>query len=78
MRCRLYKYSGYQDLIDITLRRMDQDRDGRVSYEDFRATVEQEPLLMEAFGECLPYNKKGLEFKDSFLDEMPTNRFYSV
>ena len=57
---------------------MDQDRDGRVSYKDFRATVEQEPLLMEAFGECLPYNKKGLEFKDRFLDEMPTNRFYSV
>ena len=67
-----------QDLIEITLKRMDQDKDGRVSYEDFKLTVAQEPLLMEAFGECLPYNKAGLRFKETFLDEMPANRFYCV
>ena len=67
-----------QDLIEITLKRMDQDKDGRVSYEDFKQTVAQEPLLMEAFGECLPYNKAGLRFKETFLDEMPANRFYCV
>ena len=27
---------GVKDLVEITLRRMDQDRDGRVSYNDFR------------------------------------------
>ena len=30
-----------KDLIEITLRRMDHDRDGRVSFDDFRMTVLQ-------------------------------------
>ena len=30
---------GVKDLIEITLRRMDHDKDGRVSFEDFRMTV---------------------------------------
>ena len=28
--------NNLQDLIEITLRRMDLDRDGRVSFEDFK------------------------------------------
>lgn len=28
-----------QDLIEMTMKKMDQDRDGRVSYSDFMATV---------------------------------------
>ena len=73
-----------QDLIDMTLKKMDIDKDGRICYEDFETTVgdtlshlqsfgdlqnhicisskqvdipmkiEQEPLLLEAFGPCLP------------------------
>ena len=27
---------GIKDLIDLTLRKMDLDRDGRVSFDDFR------------------------------------------
>ena len=30
----------FQDLIDITLRRMDHDRDGRISFSDFSTTVQ--------------------------------------
>ena len=36
---------------------MDRDRDGKISFQDFNDTVAGQPLLMEAFGECLPYNK---------------------
>ena len=36
---------------------MDRDRDGKIGFTDFRDTVAKQPLLMEAFGECLPYNK---------------------
>ena len=45
--------------------KMDKDKDGKVSFEEFQATVsitdiferdafevKEEPLLMEAFGEC--------------------------
>ena len=38
-------------------RKMDRDRDGKIGFTDFRDTVAKQPLLMEAFGECLPYNK---------------------
>ena len=31
---------GVKDLIEMTMRKMDQDRDGRVSYSDFMATVQ--------------------------------------
>ena len=31
---------AFQDLIDITLRRMDHDRDGRISFSDFSTTVQ--------------------------------------
>ena len=67
-----------QDLIEITLKRMDQDKDGRVSYEDFKQTVAQEPLLMEAFGECLPHNQAGFAFMREYLDTLPCNRVFSL
>ena len=28
-----------QDLIEMTMRKMDKDRDGKVSFEDYQATV---------------------------------------
>ena len=43
-----------KDIIDITLKKMDVDKDGRISYADFEETVKSEPLLLEAFGPCLP------------------------
>ena len=48
---------------------MDYDRDGRVSFSDFSQTVNKEPLMMEAFGTCLPTNKPGLDFKKDFGNE---------
>ena len=33
---------------------MDKDKDGKVSFHDFVATVKKEHLLLEAFGQCLP------------------------
>ncbi|TKS88477.1 EF-hand calcium-binding domain-containing protein 1 [Collichthys lucidus] len=45
---------GLKDLVEITLKKMDQDHDGRISFEDFEKTVREENLLLEAFGTCLP------------------------
>ena len=49
-----------QDLIEMTLRKMDVDKDGRVSLKDWKTTIKAEPLMLEAFGPCLP-NKKASE-----------------
>ncbi|XP_027141849.1 calaxin [Larimichthys crocea] len=45
---------GLKDLVEITLKKMDQDHDGRISFEDFEKAVREENLLLEAFGTCLP------------------------
>ena len=50
---------GVKDLIEMTLRKMDHDKDGRVSLGDFQITVKNDPLMMEAFGPCLPNSALG-------------------
>ena len=69
----------------MTMKKMDQDKDGRVSFSDFIESVKkvckssnepehyhhkhQEPLMMEAFGTCLPRGKVGQQFLKKILDE---------
>lgn len=45
---------GAKDLAEIVLKKLDKDKDGKVSLEDYKLSVEEEPLLLEAFGRCLP------------------------
>ncbi|XP_042362554.1 EF-hand calcium-binding domain-containing protein 1 [Plectropomus leopardus] len=45
---------GIKDLVEITLKKMDHDHDGRLSFTDFEKAVREENLLLEAFGTCLP------------------------
>ncbi|XP_069702713.1 calaxin [Periplaneta americana] len=45
---------GVKDLVELVLRKLDMDRDGKISFQDFQTAVRQEPLLLEAFGQCLP------------------------
>ena len=59
---------GVKDLVDITLRKMDHDKDGRISVEDFQKSVDKDFLMLEAFGTCLPSNESGQRFKNSILD----------
>ena len=62
---------GVKDLVEMTLRKMDKDKDGRISLSDFQASVSEEPLLLEAFGNCLPTNQSGAEFSKKILDKTP-------
>jgi hypothetical protein len=52
--------------VDIVMRKIDKDKDGKVSLEDFQATVDEEPLLLEAFGKCLPSERS----KNTFLSTL--------
>nr|XP_048308413.1 EF-hand calcium-binding domain-containing protein 1 isoform X2 [Myodes glareolus] len=51
---------GIKDLVEITLKKMDQDHDGKLSYTDYENAVREETLLLEAFGPCLPDPKASL------------------
>ena len=44
-------------MVDLVLKKLDEDRDGRVNEQDFAAAVAKEVLLLEAFGQCLPNPK---------------------
>merc|ERR1712032_1788957 len=55
---------GVKDLIEMTMKKMDEDKDGKVSFADFEVTVKNEPLMLEAFGPCLPTLKAGEFFTD--------------
>ncbi|XP_006002686.1 calaxin isoform X2 [Latimeria chalumnae] len=54
---------GIKDLVEITLKKMDYDHDGRLSYADYEKSVEDESLLLEAFGQCLPDAKSIVAFE---------------
>ena len=59
---------GVKDLIEMTVKKMDYDKDGRISLEDFTKTVEEDILLLEAFGICLPSSQAGKDFLKTILD----------
>lgn len=59
---------GVKDLVDLIMKKLDEDRDGRVSENDWSNSVGKDHLLLEAFGQCLPSNeckKKFLFYTDS-------------
>jgi len=51
---------GVKELVEIILKKMDVDHDGRVSELDWNTTIEKDNLLLEAFGKCLA-NEKAIE-----------------
>ncbi|XP_068626968.1 calaxin [Battus philenor] len=53
---------GVRDLVELVLKKLDVDKDGKVSLDDYREAVEEEPLLLEAFGQCLPSKRQASAF----------------
>ncbi|KAJ7365179.1 EF-hand calcium-binding domain-containing protein 1 [Desmophyllum pertusum] len=58
-----------KELVEIAMKKMDTDRDGRVSQTDFKAAVTLDGLLLEVFGKCLP----GKEEVDKFSQKLSCN-----
>lgn len=54
--------------MDIMIKRMDEDHDTRLSYDDFQISVKKEELLLEAFGPCLPDEPCVAHFTETFWD----------
>ncbi|KAH3706115.1 calaxin-like [Dreissena polymorpha] len=64
-----------KDLVELALKKMDVDHDGRVSVEDYTKAVAQDKLLMEALGPCLPNSKCRDGFLELVADEKHKQRF---
>lgn len=41
-------------MIEVLTKKMDIDRDGKISFQDYKQSVLRNPMLLEAFGSCLP------------------------
>ena len=55
-----------KDLVEIALRKLDIDKDGKVSYLDYTTAVKADGLLLEAFGQVLPTDSAA----DGFLSTL--------
>lgn len=64
-----------KDLVELALKKMDVDHDGRISIEDYTKAVVQDRLLMEALGPCLPNSKRRDGFLELIADEKTKSRF---
>ncbi|XP_060560815.1 calaxin-like [Ruditapes philippinarum] len=60
---------GIKELVEICVKMMDLDHDSRLSYADFEQAIKDEPLLLEAFGTCLPSPMKRQCFLNLISDE---------
>lgn len=43
-----------KDMIEVITKKMDLDRDGKISFNDYKQSVLNQPMLLEALGQCLP------------------------
>ncbi|CAG7834835.1 unnamed protein product [Allacma fusca] len=43
-----------RDIVEIMMRKLDVDKDGQITFGDFRAAIMNDPLLVQALGQCLP------------------------
>lgn len=59
-----------KDFTDIVIKKMDLDKDGIISYEDYSECVEIEPMLVECFGQCFPDRKHVHSFLMTFTDKI--------
>jgi len=51
-----------KDLSELALKKFDVDHDGKISFRDYETAVIEEPLLLEAFGQCLPTDESCGDF----------------
>lgn len=59
-----------KDFVDIVIKKIDLDKDGIISFEDYSASVLKDPMLLECFGQCLPDRKHVHAFLTTFTHKI--------
>lgn len=54
----------------MLMKKMDIDRDGWISFDDYRTTVLNYPILLEAFGRVLPDRLAIYAFETTFMKKV--------
>lgn len=50
----VYDEKSVKDSLDIIMKKMDVDKDGRISFDDYKTTVLKQPFLLQFVGPCHP------------------------
>lgn len=76
MRKFVYKHQeedaeeDIKGLVAIIIDKMDQDKNGIISFDDYSTTVLKDPMLLECFGQCLPDRMHVYAFLITFTDKI--------
>ncbi|CAH1789797.1 unnamed protein product, partial [Owenia fusiformis] len=65
---------GIKDLVELALKKLDLDHDSKLSFKDFHDSISEEPLLLEAFGPCLPDEKVNKMFQEGLKEAVGNSR----
>ncbi|KAK6173279.1 hypothetical protein SNE40_016759 [Patella caerulea] len=66
---------GVKELVEIVLKKLDIDHDGKCSVKDFRTAVESDSLLLESLGQCLPCDTLLEDFMQLIHGKLTTKNF---
>lgn len=53
-------------MIEVITKKMDIDRDGKISFNDYKQSIMKQPMLLEVFGHCLPTRENVYTFMSTF------------
>lgn len=53
-------------MIEVITKKMDLDRDGKISFDDYKQTVLKQPMMLESLGTCLPSRMAAHTFITTF------------
>ncbi|XP_074027090.1 calaxin-like [Leptinotarsa decemlineata] len=62
-----------RDMVDILMKKMDHDRDGKISFKDYKTSVLRQPCLLEFLGQCLPDKRACIRFSTSWARNVVLN-----
>lgn len=57
-------------MIEVLTKKLDLDRDGKVSFNDYKESVLNQPMLLEALGKCLPSRENVKAFLTTFTSNI--------
>ncbi|CAG9831204.1 unnamed protein product [Diabrotica balteata] len=66
-----------KDMVEVIMKKMDADRDGKISFNDYRYNVLRQPDLLEFLGQCLPDRHTVHKFLCTFTENTKI-RFYKL
>ncbi|CAG9863761.1 unnamed protein product [Phyllotreta striolata] len=66
-----------KDMVEVVLKKLDLDRDGKISFNDYRFNVLKQPLLLEFLGQCFPTKHTVHKFMATFTENTRIRNYRS-